>query len=172
MVAVLTGADVDLAPIAPPMAPMINAAMARPWLATDKVRFVGEPVATVVAETRAQAVDAAELVVVDYEPLGAVVDLDTAADGPLLFDDAGTNVAFDMSEMLGFAPTDDFFAGCDVVVRQRIVKASAVPARGPRRGRLRWAPNGASPNGRRRRPPTRCRARSPGCWASNRPRCA
>lgn len=127
VVAVITGADVDLAPVAPAMAPMINGAMARPWLATDKVRFVGEAVAAVVAETRAQAVDAAELVVVDYEPLDAVVDLDTAEDGPLLFDDAGTNVAFDMSQMLGFAPTDDFFAGCDVVVQQRMVNQRVAP---------------------------------------------
>ena len=127
VVAVITGPDVDLAPVAPAMAPMINGAMARPWLATDKVRFVGEAVAAVVAETRAQAVDAAELVVVDYEPLDAVVDLDTAEDGPLLFDDAGTNVAFDMSQMLGFAPTDDFFAGCDVVVQQRMVNQRVAP---------------------------------------------
>ena len=127
VVAVLTGADVDLAPVAPGMAPMINGAMARPWLATDKVRFVGEAVAAVVAETRAQAVDAAELVVVDYEPLGAVVDLDTAEDGPLLFDEAGTNVAFDISQMLGFAPSDDFFAGCDVVVQQRMVNQRVAP---------------------------------------------
>ena len=127
VVAVITGTDVDLAAVAPAMAPMINGAMARPWLATDKVRFVGEAVAAVVAETRAQAVDAAELVVVDYEPLDAVVDLDTAEDGPLLFDDAGTNVAFDMSQMLGFAPSDDFFAGCDVVVQQRMVNQRVAP---------------------------------------------
>ena len=45
--------------------------MRRPVLATDVVRFIGEPVAVVVAETRAQAVDAAELVDVDYDPLDA-----------------------------------------------------------------------------------------------------
>ena len=126
VLAVFTGADVDLAPVSP-MMPMINAAMARPWLAVDKVRFVGEPVAVVVAETRAEAVDAAELVIVDIDPLGAVIDLETADDGPLLFDEAGTNVAFDMSAMLGFAPTDDFFAGCDTVVRQRIVNQRVAP---------------------------------------------
>ena len=43
--------------------------MRRPVLATDGVRFIGEPVAVVVADTRAHAVDAAELVYVDYEPL-------------------------------------------------------------------------------------------------------
>ncbi len=42
--------------------------MTRPWLAQDVVRFVGDMVAAVVAETREQAVDASELVFVDYEP--------------------------------------------------------------------------------------------------------
>ena len=66
----------------------------RPPLARGKVRFVGDIVAAVVAETQAQAVDAAEVVVVDYEPLPAVVDLEAAvAEGaPLLFADTGTNV--------------------------------------------------------------------------------
>src|SRR5713101_4755667 len=50
---VLTGDDVDLTPVTPRM-PMINAAMARPWLAQAKVRFVGESVAAIVSETRAQ----------------------------------------------------------------------------------------------------------------------
>jgi aerobic carbon-monoxide dehydrogenase large subunit len=66
VVAVITGADVDLAPI-PPGAPFANRAMTRPWLATEVVRFVGDMVAAVVAETREQAVDASELVFVDYE---------------------------------------------------------------------------------------------------------
>ena len=123
---VITGADVDLAPV-PPVFPMMNAAMVRPWLATDKVRFVGEPLAAIVSETRAQGVDATELVSVDYEPLDAVVDLEAAEHGALLFDDAGNNVAFDVSEMMGFVPTDDFFDGCDVVVRQRIVNQRVAP---------------------------------------------
>ncbi len=50
----------------------------QPLLATDKVRFAGEPVALVVAETQAQALDAAELVVVDYEPLPAVTSAEAA----------------------------------------------------------------------------------------------
>jgi carbon-monoxide dehydrogenase large subunit len=51
-----------------------NRADDRPRLAYGHVRFVGDPVAVVVAETRAQAVDAAELVVLDTEPLAAIVD--------------------------------------------------------------------------------------------------
>ena len=50
------------------------ASMDRPVLAYDRVRFLGEPIAVVVAQTRAQAVDAAELVQVDVDPLGVVVD--------------------------------------------------------------------------------------------------
>jgi carbon-monoxide dehydrogenase large subunit len=56
----------------------------RPPLADEKVRFVGDPVALVVAETLAQAHDAAELVVVDYDPLPAVVDYTAAADAEML----------------------------------------------------------------------------------------
>ena len=51
----------------------------RAALATDKVRFVGDPVACVVAETLAQAKDAAEAVEVDIEPLPAVTDAGRAA---------------------------------------------------------------------------------------------
>src|SRR5689334_12166367 len=50
----------------------------RPPLARDRVRFVGDIVAAVVAGTRAQAIDAAEMVIVDYDPLPAVVDPEAA----------------------------------------------------------------------------------------------
>jgi carbon-monoxide dehydrogenase large subunit len=126
VLAVFTGADVDLAPVPPPI-PMLNMAMLRPWLAKDKVRFVGEPVAAIVSETRTQGADAAELVAVEYESLPAVVDVEAAADGPLLFEDVGTNVALDLSTMLGFSPAADFFDGCDAVVRQRIVNQRVAP---------------------------------------------
>jgi carbon-monoxide dehydrogenase large subunit len=71
VVAVLTAQDLDL-PGMP--ADGIPDAMARPVLARDRVRFAGEAVAIVVAETRGQAVDAAELVFVDLEPLDVLVD--------------------------------------------------------------------------------------------------
>jgi CO/xanthine dehydrogenase Mo-binding subunit len=63
--------------------------MARPVLATDTVRFLGEAVAVVVAATRAQALDAAEAVEVDYEPLPVVTDPLAALDAgaPRLFAD-------------------------------------------------------------------------------------
>jgi carbon-monoxide dehydrogenase large subunit len=127
VVAVFTAADVDLAP-RPPAIPMLNMAMTRPWLSTDRVRFVGEPVAAIVTETRAAGVDAVELVLVDYEPLPAIVDPESAEQSEvLLFPDVGTNIAMDIGAMMGFAPAPDFFDGCDVVVRQRIVNNRVAP---------------------------------------------
>jgi len=69
----------------------------RPALATDKVRFVGDPIAFVVAETLAQARDAAEAVELDIEPLPAVTDAAEAAKpgAPLLYDHIPNNVALD-----------------------------------------------------------------------------
>ena len=73
--------------------------MAEPprWaLARGRVRHVGEPVALVIAETREQALDAAELIDVDYEPLPAVIDarVAMAPGAPLLHDEAPGNVCF------------------------------------------------------------------------------
>ncbi len=69
----------------------------RPALPTDKVRFVGDPIAFVVAETPLQAKDAAEAVVVDIEPLPAVVRPEAAVgpDAPLIHAEAPGNVALD-----------------------------------------------------------------------------
>jgi carbon-monoxide dehydrogenase large subunit len=112
---VVTGDDLDLDP-RPPMAG--DAAMCRPLLATGKVRFVGEAVAAVVAETIEQATDAAEAVWADYDPLPAVVDAETAADGPKLFDDAESNVA------IALPPTAEVdFSECEVVITHRIVNS-------------------------------------------------
>src|SRR5262249_59409629 len=69
----------------------------RPALPTDKVRFVGDPVAFVVAETLLQAKDAAEAIEVEIDPLPAVVrpQEDTRPEAPLLYDEAPGNVALD-----------------------------------------------------------------------------
>jgi carbon-monoxide dehydrogenase large subunit len=69
----------------------------RDALAIDRVRYVGDPVACVIAGTLAQAKDAAEAVTVDIEPLPAVVSAEQAAraDAPLLYDDVPGNVALD-----------------------------------------------------------------------------
>src|SRR4051812_14973471 len=55
---------------------LVHELCVRPPLARGKVCFVGDPVAVVVAETSAQAVDAAEAVIVDYEPLPVIVDME------------------------------------------------------------------------------------------------
>jgi carbon-monoxide dehydrogenase large subunit len=69
----------------------------RPMLATDKVRFVGDPIACVVAETLLQAKDAAEAIELDIEPLPAIVDFTKAdaAGTPPVFDEVPNNVALD-----------------------------------------------------------------------------
>jgi carbon-monoxide dehydrogenase large subunit len=69
----------------------------RPALPTDKVRFVGDPIACVVAETLLQAKDAAEAVEVDIDPLPAVTTAKAAAapDAPLLHEEAPGNIALD-----------------------------------------------------------------------------
>ncbi len=69
----------------------------RPALAGDKVRFVGDPVACVIAQTIAQAKDAAEAVALDIEPLAPVVSAREAAQpgAPLLWDDVPGNIALD-----------------------------------------------------------------------------
>jgi carbon-monoxide dehydrogenase large subunit len=120
VLAVVTAADVDL-PV-PPGRP--KAPMARPWLAAGTVRFVGEPVVAIVAEDATAAADAADLVVVDYDPLPVVVDpVEAATDTVLLFPEAGTNLAIDGRPR----PDDDLFEGCDVVVRFRTVNQRVAP---------------------------------------------
>jgi aerobic carbon-monoxide dehydrogenase large subunit len=69
----------------------------RPALAGDKLRFVGDPVAVVVAETKAQAKDAAELVELDVEILDAVTEASAAAGAPLIYDDIAENCVLDFA---------------------------------------------------------------------------
>ena len=78
----------------PPFA-QVNPAIARGPLAAGKVRYVGDPVALVVADTRAHAVDAAEQVYVDYDELAPVADPEAALadDAPLQFEELGSNIA-------------------------------------------------------------------------------
>ena len=86
VLAVLTAADLDLPAHHGLM--VVNPDLPRPPLATDRVRFVGEAVAVVVGESKAAAVDALELVDVEYDPLPAVVDPEAALepDAPAQFD--------------------------------------------------------------------------------------
>jgi len=93
-----------------------------PALVKDRVRWVGDYVAFVVAETRHQAADAAELIEVDYEPLPAVVSTAEAAEPgtPLVFDDCKNNIAF-VYIAGNKEKTDAAFARADHVIRHRFV---------------------------------------------------
>jgi aerobic carbon-monoxide dehydrogenase large subunit len=97
-------------------------------LAVDVVRYVGEPIAAVVTERADDGEDAAELLIVDYEPLPVVVDPVVALDDEtLLFPEVGTNVCGD-SALVGVpAESDDLFDGCDVVVSERLVNQRLAP---------------------------------------------
>jgi carbon-monoxide dehydrogenase large subunit len=125
VLAVFTAADLGLEPAPSPFNPMVS----RGLLAIDKVRFVGEPVAVVISETREQGEDAAEQVIVDYDVLPALVDMEEAmASSTLIYESAGSNVVFDTT-VLGLPENsgDSFFEGCEVVVKGRFVNQRVAP---------------------------------------------
>ncbi|MEA2606734.1 MAG: aerobic carbon-monoxide dehydrogenase large subunit, partial [Chloroflexota bacterium] len=133
VLAVIVGADIPWNPL--PMAwpaggssGVQNNVNTPRILATDSVKWTGEGVAAVVAETEAQAVDALEAIDVDYEPLPAVVDAEqaTKAGAPQLHDNAPNNVVFDwtVGDKTG---TDKAIAEAEVVVRQRLVNHRLIP---------------------------------------------
>src|SRR5262245_59151422 len=103
----------------------LNAAMGRPLVAKDVVRFVGDIVAVVIGESRAACADAAELVAVDYDLLPVVVTPQAALEEEvLLFPEAGTNVA----TRAGSPDHDEaFFDGCDVVVSGALTSQRLAP---------------------------------------------
>jgi 2-furoyl-CoA dehydrogenase large subunit len=117
VIGVITGADVAKA--CKPFGVGVTAPVHYYPTAIDKVRFVGEPVAVVVARDRYLAEDAAEMVAVDYEPLPAVVDPERALepDAPILHEKVGTNLAG--NRRLVYGDPDGAFAEADVVVRER-----------------------------------------------------
>jgi aerobic carbon-monoxide dehydrogenase large subunit len=144
VVAVITGADIPYNPL--PMAwPAGGASGIRNnvnmprVLATDSVKWTGEGVAAVVAETAAQAQDALELIRVDWEPLPAVVDAEKAlADGaPQLHENAPGNRVFDwaVGDREG---TEAAFANAEVVVSQRLVNQRLIPNPMEVRGDIGW----------------------------------
>ena len=94
VVAVFTGREIDLdvTPLAMMAPGLVPDGVRRSALARDRVRFAGEAIAVVIADTAAQAVDASEAVVVEYLALPAVTTVDdTLRDEVLLFPEAGTN---------------------------------------------------------------------------------
>jgi carbon-monoxide dehydrogenase large subunit len=131
VLAVCTGADFadSIRPFRPDSEQPGYQVVERPAIAIDRVRFVGELVAVVVAANRYLAEDAAELVEVEYDDLPVVVDMDAAQAGGAvrLHDHAVDNVVFRSSfKTSGF---DEAVAGADLVVRDqfRSHRLSAVP---------------------------------------------
>jgi aerobic carbon-monoxide dehydrogenase large subunit len=100
--------------------------MHRP-LATDKARYQGDGVAVVLAETRAQAKDAAELVEVEYDPLPAVIDPEEAlADGaPILHEELGTNHCYTWK--LEGGDVEGVFGSAPVTVKERYRQQRLIP---------------------------------------------
>ncbi len=126
--AVLSGEELRLA--TDPMLPGVDAPqVTRLPLAVDVARYAGEWVVAVVAESRALAEDAAELVMVDYETLPHIVDPEAAmAEGaPLVHPAHGSNVIFKRKFVWG--PVDEDFAQCEhqLSYRVRWARNSTVP---------------------------------------------
>ncbi len=108
VVAVFEAAGLGLEPLEYYRATTLGGQMARPLLATERVRFVGEPIAVVLADSLVHALDAAELVAVEIDELPAVIDAEqAAADDVLLFPGAATNVVrpLDPPDAGGFLST-------------------------------------------------------------------
>jgi carbon-monoxide dehydrogenase large subunit len=123
VIAVYTDDDLGLAKF-PTVMGMTNEAMAPPMLASGTVRYVGEPIAAVVAESREIAEDALEQVVVEYDPLKVVIDpVQARTDEDLLFPDAGTNTSFS----LDFGGDEALFDDCDVVVELALANQRVAP---------------------------------------------
>ncbi|WP_420640107.1 xanthine dehydrogenase family protein molybdopterin-binding subunit [Candidatus Poriferisocius sp.] len=133
---VFTAADVDPGVLVYPTPfPGMNEQMTRTILASDRLRYVGEPVAAVVADHPVQARDAADLVEVETELLTPLVDMEASLRGEVaLFDDIDDHLVFRCAT--GQAPD---FDRCEVVVRARTLnpRLAAAPLE-PRVGFSAW----------------------------------
>jgi carbon-monoxide dehydrogenase large subunit len=95
-------------------------------LATDKVYFVGHPIAAVVATNRYAARDAVDLIVVDYDDLPVVTDVEAAAaGGPVIHESFGDNIAYKMTA--GEGDIDAAFASADRTLKQRVLHRRLAP---------------------------------------------
>lgn len=97
-------------------------------LAVGRVRYVGDPVAVILAESLSLAEDARELVEIDYEALPAVTDPEWALepDAPLLYEEYNSNVAF--NHHTGGGNSDATFAQADHIIRLRLVNQRLAPS--------------------------------------------
>lgn len=133
VVAIYTAADLEgqvvgPAGVAPAFVPEKKTVPERWPLAKEEAVFQGEPVAIVVAETRQQAADAAELVDIDWEQLPAVEDLESALkpDSPKAHSNLPDNIAWDLT-YVPWDATEDAFKNAEVVVKERIVQQRLAP---------------------------------------------
>ena len=125
VVAIYTAQDLQLEPVAATYNPTVK----RTLLASGKVRYVGEPVAVVLTELSNQGEDAAEKVIIDYDMLETLVDMEQAMTSTtLIYEECGSNVVFD-STALGMPDNtgDTMFANCEVVVKGRFVNQRVAP---------------------------------------------
>ena len=125
VVAIYTAHDLQLEPVAATYNPTVK----RTLLASGKVRYVGEPVAVVLTELSNQGEDAAEKVIIDYDMLETLVDMEQAMTSTtLIYEECGSNVVFD-STALGMPDNtgDTMFANCEVVVKGRFVNQRVAP---------------------------------------------
>ncbi len=131
VVAVFTADDLAI-PTMPPSGNVeseqdgsLDLAYGREVIARNLVRFVGEPLALVVAGSLATGMDAAEAVLPELEPLPAVTDVEAAlaADAPLLWPERGSNVATTFTVRWD----EDVLANSDVIVRERLVNQRLAP---------------------------------------------
>ena len=131
VVAVFTAKDFEgvlmgPAPVAPAFVAEKHTVPDRPPLPLDEVVYQGQPVAMVIAESKAEAADAAALVQVDYEPLPAVMDLEKALDpsSPKAHTALPDNIAWDL---VYNADADSSFAEAEVTVKERILQQRLAP---------------------------------------------
>ena len=128
VLAVLSGQEV-----AEKTQPIIPRAITKPAIqyvmAVDRVRYVGEPVAVVVAENEYIAEDALELIDVEYEPLKPVVEIADALeeDSPLIFEEAGSNVLLD--DAMEHGSLEDAYQEADLILNEKfqIQRYSSTP---------------------------------------------
>ena len=98
----------------------MDPSMNRPPLAVGRVRFVGDIIAAVIAETHSQAADAAEQIIIDYDPLPANADIEAALEEgtDILWEGAESNVCFAIGNEYDGPDVNE---GADTVVSERIV---------------------------------------------------
>jgi carbon-monoxide dehydrogenase large subunit len=144
VLAVIVGADIPYNPL--PMAwpaggssGIQNNVNTPRVLATEDVKWTGEGVAAIIAETPEQAVDALDAIVVDWEPLPTVVDAEKATrpGAPQLHENAPNNIVFEW-QVGDKAGTDAAIAAAEVVVKQRIVNQRLIPNPMEVRGDIGW----------------------------------